>query len=390
MIFKTASPISPDVLIAIDNVNVDYMALQRISIEQRENQHDLLTLDFSGFNPELFTSYLEKPVTVTISYPNLESCDFYGYITFIEPTAVTNQGLVDGSPFQMVRVYCLGASYLMKSKTSKVWENVSLYDIALEIAEKYDYSLSIPKDTYRFTRVAQTAESDWELLVRLSKKLGYVVSNHGTHIHIWDSYKALRREVSYATLNTIKGLNGDVTPNLGQIIMFEAQYGAITPEATRAPDIIHVLDRDGKVSSISSSLITETSGLGNPIQSIFTNVLNENADTYEMGHRAVSAALRTGFSVTAKVMITGLPTLRPGSIVKINKYESDFDGYWYVQEVHHQITKSELVSYLKIATDSTPVTTLSPNVVRPYKAPPEPNLIKGKWVTGSHSIEIYE
>ncbi len=131
MIFKTASPISPDVLIAIDNVNVDYMALQRISIEQRENHHDLLTLDFSGFNPELFTSYLEKPVTVTISYPNLESCDFYGYITFIEPTAVTNQGLVDGSPFQMVRVYCLGASYLMKSKTSKVWENVRSADMSI-------------------------------------------------------------------------------------------------------------------------------------------------------------------------------------------------------------------------------------------------------------------
>jgi len=390
MIFKSASPISPDVKIAISNVTVDYMALQRISLEQRENHHDMLTLDFSGFSPDLFGEYLEKPVSVSISYPNLKECSFYGYITFIEPISVTNQGLVDNSPFQMIRIYCISASYLMKSKVSKAWDGATLYDVATEIANKYDFSLSIPKDSYRFTRIVQTAESDWELLVRLSNQLGYSVTVHGTHIHIWDSYKALKRGISYAPLNTIKGLNGDVTPDLGQIIMFEAQYGALTPEANRAPNTIHVLDRDGKTFSISSALLEETSRLGTPIQSIFSNVLNKNADTYEMGNRIVSASLRDGFSVTAKVMITGLPILKPGSIVKINKYESDFDGYWYVQEVTHQITKSEMVSYLKIATDSTPADTLSANNVRPHSEPPEPTLIKGKWVKGSNYLEIYE
>ena len=390
MIFKTASPISPDVSINIDNVNVDYMALHRISLEQRENQHDMLILDFGGFSSDTLADYLEKTITVSISYPNLEPTIFYGYIAFIEPVSVTAHGLVNGSPFQMIRIYCMGASYLMKSKVSKSWENVSIVDIAQEIASKYDFSLSVPKDTYRFSRVAQTAESDWELLVRISKQLGYAVTVHGTHLHIWDSYKALRREISYTTLRTLKGLDGDVTPDLGQIIMFEAQYGAITPEATRAPDIIHVLDRHGKLVTISNSLTEETSGLGDPIVSIFSNVLSDNADTYEMGHRIVSASLRTGFSTTAKVMITGMPTIKPGSIVQINKYESDFDGYWYVQEVQHQITKSEMVSYLKIATDSTPPQVLGGNIVRPYVSPPEPNLIKGKWVTGSSFIEIYE
>lgn len=390
MIFKSASPISPDVSIIIDNANVDYFALQRISLEQRENQHDMLVLDFSGLNPELITGYVEKPITVTISYPNLKETSFYGYITFIEPTSVTNNGLVDGSPFQLVRMYCVGSSYVMKSKASKAWENVTISDIALTIADTYDFSVSVPLDTYRFTRLAQTAESDWEFLVRVSKKLGYAVSLHGTHLHIWDSYKTMRREVSYASLDTLKGLGGDVTPNLGQIIMFEAQYGALTPESTRAPDTIHVLDKDGQITSISSSLIEETSGMGEPIQSIFSNTLNENADTYEMGHRLVSGALRTSFSVTAKVMITGLPILKPGSIVKVNKYESDFDGYWYVQEVQHLITKSELVSYLKIATDSKPVQTLATNIARPYLEPPTPSLIQGKWVSSTNFVEIYE
>ncbi len=390
MIFKTASPISPDVSINIDNVNVDYMALHRISLEQRENQHDMLILDFGGFSPDTFSDYLEKPITVSINYPNLEPAEFYGYIAFLEPVSVTAQGLVNGSPFQMIRVYCMGASYLMKSKVSKSWEDVSIVDLAKEVALKYDFSLSVPKDNYRFSRIAQTAESDWELLVRIAKQLGYAVTLHGTHLHIWDSYKALRREISYTTLRTIKGLDGDVTPDLGQIIMFEAQYGAITPEATRAPDTIHVLDRYGKVVSISNSLTEETSGLGDPLVSIFSNVLNENADTYEMGHRTVSAALRTGFSVTAKVMITGLPVIKPGSVVRVDKYESDLDGYWYVQEVQHQITKSEMVSYLKIATDSKPPQTLGGNIVRPYITPPEPNLLKGKWVTGASFTEIYE
>jgi hypothetical protein len=390
MIFKSASPISPDVSISIDKAIIDYVSLQRISLEQHENQHDMLVLDFSGLSPELVTSYIEQPITVTISYPNLKPAYFYGYITFIEPISVTKHGLVNGSPFQLVRMYCMGSSYVMKSKVSKAWENVTISDIALKIADTYDFSVSVPSDKYRFTRLAQTSESDWEFLVRVSKKLGYAVSLQGTHLHIWDSYKTLRREISYTTLETLKGLNGDVTPDLGQIIMFEAQYGAITPDATRAPDTIHVLDRGGRLVSISSSLSEETSGLGTPIQSIFSNTLNENADSYEMGQRLVSGALRNSFSVTAKVMITGLPILKPGSIVKINKYESDFDGYWYVQEVKHEVTKSELISYLKIATDSKPTQTLTTDVVRPYSEPPTPSLIQGKWVSSSNFVEIYE
>lgn len=390
MIFKTASPLSPDVVINIDNVTVNYTSLQRISIEERENHHDLMTLDFSGFNQDLFNSYLEKAITVTISYPNLEPRVFYGYITFIEPVSVTKQGLVNDSPFQLIRIYCMGASYIMKSKTSNVWENITLPELAKEIADKYDFGLSVPKDSYRFSRVVQTAESDWAFLVRIANQLGYAVTAHGPYIHIWDSYKALRRNSSYSVLKTIKGLNGDTTPNLGQIIMFEAQYGAITPEATRAPDTVHVLDRDNNIMSISSSLITETSGLGTPLTSIFSNVVNDNADTYEMGNRVVSAALRDGFSVTAKVMITGLPILKPGSIVRIDKYESDFDGYWYVQDVQHQITKSELVSYLKIATDSTPVRQLSINSVRPQVITPPASVIRGRWVKGSPYHEVYE
>lgn len=390
MIFKTASPLSPDVSISIDNVTVNYIALQRISIEERENHHDLMTLDFGGFNQDLFNSYLEKAITVTISYPNLEPRVFYGYITFIEPVSVTKQGLVNDSPFQIIRIYCMGASYVMKSKKSNVWENITLPELAKEIADRYDFGLAVPNDSYRFTRVSQTAESDWALLVRVSNQLGYAVTAHGPYIHIWDSYKALRRNSSYALLKTIKGLNGDVTPNLGQIIMFDAQYGAITPEATRAPDTIHVLDRNNNIVSISSSLSSETSGLGTPLTSIFSNVVSDNADTYEMGNRVVSAALRDGFSVTANVMITGLPILKPGSIVKIDKYESDFDGFWYVQEVQHQITKSEMVSYLKIATDSTPIKNLSTNSVRPQTPTPPATTIQGKWVMGSTYYEVYE
>jgi hypothetical protein len=68
MIFKTASPTSPDVSITIDNVPTNYLSLQRISIEEEENNHNLVILDFSGLAPDTLFDFVDKPINVNISF----------------------------------------------------------------------------------------------------------------------------------------------------------------------------------------------------------------------------------------------------------------------------------------------------------------------------------
>ena len=389
MIFKSSSPLSPNVDVAIDNVPTDYLQMQRIIVEEEENKHTMVVIDFSGMSPDIVADYIDKPIKIKIDFSNLSGIEFFGYIVFLEPTSVTNHGLVEGSPFQLTRLYCMGASYVMKSKNSKSWENVTLSDIALKIADTYKLSVAVPKDDYRFTRLTQTNQSDWSFLVETATKLGYSVSVTGTHIHIWDPYTLLSRNISYSVLTNIIGNAGNITPSIGQILSFEGRIGAVTSSASRTPDTLHVLDRDGSLMTISSSLTDEPSGFGDSLESKFTNTISTNADTYEMGKRLVSGNLRKKFSNTANVLITGSPEIRPGGIVKINKYNSKLDGFWYVTSTKHELTKSELISTIKIATDGTAVSTPTYNKTEVYVDPPTPSLLKSTWVSSVHSAVIY-
>lgn len=388
MIFKTASAISPDVEVAIDNVVINYLSLQRISMEERENQHPLMVLDFTGLAPEHFVEYIDRPVRVSIQFPNIGGSIFIGYVAFLEPLSVTNDGLVNNSPFQVTRFYCLGASYIMKSKKSRTWDSVTLSDIAVSFANSYKLSVSVPNDSFRFKRLAQVEQSDWSFLVMVANRLGYSVTMEGTHIHIWDPFKTISRQYSFGILKTIKGLNGNVSPGIGQVLRFEGRVGAVTTSAERTPDTLHVLDSNGVLSTVGGSLL-EASEFGQEIQSKFSNTIAVNADSYDMGYRLVTGRLRKKFSLTATVDITGNPTLHPGGVVNLEKYDAKFDGFWGIHAARHEITNSELLTTLELVKDSTNEAEPTLSNTAKYIDPPASSLLNGEWVSERQWNNIY-
>jgi hypothetical protein len=389
MIFKTASPTSPDVSITIDNVPTNYLSLQRISIEEEENNHNLVILDFSGLAPDTLFDFVDKPINVNISFPSLGGVNFYGYIGFLEPHSETKSGLVNQSAFQITRMYCFGASYAMKSKKSKAWENVTISDIAKTIADTYKFSVSVPKDPYRFPRLVQSSKSDWEFLKETCNTLGYSLNARGTHLHIWDPFQAMNHRISYAVLKTIAGLSGNVSPNVGQVLNFDATIGNVSTTGERTPETLHILDKNNVVLSVGGDLNKETSGLGTPLESSFTDTLSKNADSYEMANKFIMGSLRKKFSMSAVVQITGNPTIKPGGIVKLDKYNTSFDGFWYVRSARHEITHSQLVTTLEMAKDSIGAATYTTEVAEEYTTPPTPSLIDNRWVSSTNYVNTY-
>ena len=389
MIFKTASPTSPDVEIFIDSVIVNYLSLQRISIEEKENNHTLMVLDFSGVPPEHLTDYVDKPVTTKITFPTLGGIEFFGYVGFLEPHSETNAGLVNQSPFQITRVYCFGASYIMKSKKAKAWENVTISDIAKNIAETYKFSVSVPNDSYKFSRLIQSNQSDWEFLKEVCKSAGYSVSARNTHIHIWDPFQAMTHRVSYAILKTIRGMQGNVLPSTGQVLNFDATIGNVSTVGERTPETIHFLDHSNKIVSIQGNLNDETSGLGTPLESPFSDIKSVNADSYAMANKVIKGSLRTKFSMSAVIQVTGDPTIKPGGIVKLSEYNTKFDGFWYVKSARHEITHSQLVTIIEVLKDSLDTAQITQTGVEEYVEPPTPYLLNSRWVSSRDYVNVY-
>lgn len=389
MIYKGISDLSPKVTISVDNVPVDYASIARLTIEMSENMHNVAILEFSGINPRLITEYIERPVQLKIEMRDREPVSFCGYITHIEPLAVTHAGTVNNSPFQLSRVYCLGASYIMKSKSSRAWTNVTLSEVAEQVADKYQFSVSVPNNTFRFSSLVQSGQSDWSFLVETALKLGYRVTAENTHINIWDPYKAVSRKRSYNVLYTARGTNSDPSPQPGQIIKFEGRIGAVTPDGNKTPSTIHVLDKTGKIMSVSNADNADQSGLGTPITSIFTDTYNVNADSFDMGNTLVTGDLRKDFPLTATVDVVGDPTVQPGGIVNIREYNTEFDGFWHVSSVRHEIAQSAMMSYLVLNRDSLGPAQDTSTPTEVYKTPPAPSLRSARWVSETEYVSVY-
>lgn len=389
MIFKGHSDLSPKVTISIDNVPVDYTSIKRLTVELREGMHNVVILEFAGLNPRLITEYIDRPMKVTIEMRERDTFTFCGYLAYLEPFSMSHEGTVNKSPFQMTRVYCFGASYVMKSKQSRIWENVTLADIATTIADKYKFSVSVPNDLYRFKRLTQSAQSDWSFLIESAESLGYSVIAENSHIHIWDRYKAISRKRSYSTLYTIRGTGGDPSPQPGQILKFDGRIGSVTPEGSRTFDTIHMLDRTGNLFSISSKDSTDESSLGTPLESPFTNTFNVNADSYEMGKKLVAGELRKKFPLSANVDVVGDPAIQPGGIVNVNEYNTQFDGFWYVTGVRHEITMSTMMTSVEIIKDSLGTPTTDPSVTTMYTPPPVTALQSGTWISETEMVNVY-
>lgn len=389
MIFKSSSQLSPNVEISIDNVPVNYMTLQQITVEEKENMHNLAVLDFAGMNTELIHQYINVPIKVSIELTGKDIFYFYGYISYAEPVAVTYDGVVNKSPFQRTRLYCFGTSYEMKSTTSRIWENYTIAEIAKTIADKYKFSVSVPNNPYRFPRLTQSGKSDWKFLVSSAERLGYSVLMDGTHLRIWDPYTALYQNVSYTMLLTLRGSNGDPSPQPGQILKFEGRIGAVTPDGARSSDTIHMLDKDGQVLSVTNGVDFESSGLATGLESQFHNVLTLNADSFDMANQLVTGELRRKFPMQASLEVVSDPSIKPGGIVSINEYNTEFDGFWYVTSVRHELTQSHMRTYLEVARDGLGTVATAKRVTDPYVTPPEPALIGSAWVSSTDYTHVH-
>ena len=108
-----------------------------------------------------------------------------------------------------------------------------------------------------------------------------------------------------------------------------------------------------------------------------------------MANKFIMGSLRSKFSMSAIVQITGNPTIKPGGIVKLDKYDTSFDGFWYVQSARHEITHSQLITTLEIVKDSIGDSTPTSIVVQDYVSPPVPSLINKRWISSTNYINTY-
>lgn len=385
MIYSSSHALSPDMVVKIEGVFIDYTSISAFDIELTEDEHDFATIIINGIPPESVTDFFNKPVYLRIDSGIGRVQEFQGYVVAVEPVSVTKMGMVNSSFIQTFRIRCLGASYVMKSVSSRVWEYPTLHNILSDLSFKYKFSASYPKDTFKPTRMTQANESDWTFLRRVVEKYGYSMSVHGTHIHVWDVAKATRRLPSYHVLATPKT---NYVERPGMILNFEADMGQISLSGNNSEAVNTTLDDRGNIISIAAKdgFLKDTKTVKT---SLFDNPIKGNYQNFSEAERAVEAAQRRRNMFTARAEITAGAGIVPGGTVSLIGYGGNFDGIWYVSSVLHKLANSMYTTELVLYKNKLNYEETITGALNVAGAPPEPLLINGKWVSSSGKVDQY-
>jgi hypothetical protein len=372
MIRKSPVGVSPNLAITIGDAAVNYESLMSLSLDLKENEHDMCTFTMTGVPPRFITDYIGKSVYVSMDTGSSFVSRFWGTIEHAAPSAVSSKGKVNDSLFQEVRFTAFGASYRMRGVERKPWHGATLVDVCTQLSTKYGFSVDVPADPLIYSTMAQR-ESDWKFLVRYASLMGYSVTVHGTHIHVFDPYKAAGRLPSIHRLYS--PARSSTTPEPGQIVEFS---GTFTQSNTDTIATVH--QDNGTVFDVRTS-----DAGGTPAR--YSTLSDMTADTYDEAVRILAYSEKTGYDYKAHASVVGSAGMVPGGIANLDRYDAAFDGLWYISGVRHDVRSGSFLTDIDMFKNVED--TYADRSAAAFRAAPEPNYINNEWTSSRRVVNAY-
>lgn len=387
MIFTNSNVDNPLVDVQVIGGTVPSTQIGNVELTFSENKHDIATITYGGFPGIAVTAYKGLPVRIALGNNEANIIEFTGYVAYVEIEAQTKMGIVNDSLIQMAKVVCFGSSYEMKPLRNTTYANKTIKQLTEIIASKYNFSYSVPNNKYIFSLIPQQGISDWELLITTANKIGYSVTANGTHISVYDPFSSYVKTAPITTLRTLLSDSG-IEKRPGNIYKLNGLFGDITPQGTAADWVLKSLDNLGKESKY-TSLQDRPSGLGSKVENRFTHEVTINTTSKDALEQFVKKYTRDSYGMTAVVSVVGISTAMPGRLALIDSYNSEFDGYWLIEEATHHVNNKHYITTLKLKTDSLNKAPLSVAKESAYQVSAPPKLSNRVWKASREEAYVY-
>lgn len=314
-----------------------------ITLEQKRDNHDILTLSFSNFTPVMLKGLkTQSPVQVSWRTSNGIKGTFFGVVYGIKRTHTIQT-------HKEVEIMCLGLTFLMKESRSGVWSNKTIDYVVNLIAKRNGLKAVVSGHPARYSQITQQGETDWEFLIRLAEMSGYTISIKEKTI----LFKSIDEVISdsldempilYQEQSFIPAFSSSEEQTLDRISPLEGDY-------LESPDFPHNSFKITRgVDPIKAQTFTSNESPKNKKQTrvkksdpIFTEELTSSvSNTKEFSQSVAKAkAAKSRFNMPANFQSQGDPRISPNSLVEVQGVEmGDADGYWLVHQVTHQISSN--------------------------------------------------
>jgi hypothetical protein len=274
----------------------------------------------------------------------------YGYINNIQNTQQ------EGKNF--TKIGFMGASYVLKQASQKIYLNVTADQVVAEIANKYNFAYKVTPHPRVYPQIAQAGMTDWELMLKLAKESGYFLRVENTEIY-FQPFDQDFNDLHNQTLSFQKA-DGGFKP-INPIYSFKPIIGETINSGNFEKASVSVAGVDPNTGSYfkytKQDSFTNTRELSNSSffdkHDTFT-VINDYTTAKQMGK---SMDEHGRFPYQAIVEIIGTSELRPGMPVYLNNVGDDYSGYWTILSVKHKVVEKQMnqqmfTTILTVATDS--------------------------------------
>lgn len=316
-----------------------------VSHRQQNYEHDYTRIKFRewGLSPK----HIKPGKLVTI---NINGKDFHGYIHDVKSHQENQKNFTE--------LGIIGASYVMRQASQKVYKNVTADQVVKIIAKKYGFAYKLTPHPRVYPHISQAGLTDWELMVKLAKQCGYFLRAESTSLY----FQPLLQDFEDLILECksfIKADGGHRSPNLmysfkpivGETL---AHHGA----DKSATSIAGIDPKTGKKFKYTKQKRgTTTRKISNP-------EFFDKHDTFVVANdyktavsEANSADDKSRFPYSAEVEVIGTVNLRPGMPIYLDNVGEEYSGYWTILTVNHTVVEKSLnnhiyTSILTVGTDS--------------------------------------
>jgi hypothetical protein len=320
------------------------------TVTRNENEHDTASIFVVSGSRDTDFSLLPDQ-RIEFDYGSLGGRrTFQGYVNSVTPQkrAVGNQ--IDSSQ----EIFCYGASMALKGNRPRFFTALTLTQMMARIVSDANLGFNdeYHNDTLVWRTLAQTSETDWEMLLSLSGRLGARILYDQGVIRLINYQDIGYRQLPTKSLLSVP-IDADLSaaetgsPGAGAVLEFMPTNTTTAQDpALRTPTMAFLAGQSAVVMTpplaalMSRPSAPESTG-GPTLVSGFATTMP--ALSYQEAEQIQAGFYDPSWPQQASVRIMGDATTAPGTTVQISSAGQGetvtpaYDGVWYVSGVEHQM-----------------------------------------------------
>jgi len=317
----------------------------RATLYQEVFAHDYATIELRDWNVDPLNI---KPGTLMIL--NIKGKDYHGYVHDLQNEQTTAKNFT--------QIGFIGASYVMKQSSQKIYRDMSSDQIVAEIAKAHGFAYKVTPHPRIYPQVAQAGLTDWDLMVRLAKESGYFLRAENTEIYFQPLTEDFTNLIT-ESLTFQKGDGGFKPRNpiysFKPLISETLSHFGFKKAATSVGGVDPITGQEFKITTQKSF---------NPSRQFSNQELFDDhattavANDYQTAkHLANASDEYSRFPYAATAQVLGDSALRPFLPVYLKNVGTEYSGYWTLLSVTHTVVEEYLNHHmytctLTVASDS--------------------------------------